>query len=546
MTITPARRTHEPPSPHHAHPSPSVGHALLRGNQEGWAGLDDQTTVEALRRLDGVGASNKVRNRMSKGSSAGSRPTTPGEQRKTRASVGSLKEKALRAEEDLGDLVLSGGVPTDEPQVVEKHAHRKSLNNGKESQRSSYGVAPAPKRGSVGSAGTPTTTNSSSARDSTTLSSTTSGTSISISNRHSTSLYGAGNKQRRNSAGSDASSVHSLDRAALLASGEYAEDEEQRIPPVPPLPKDLANYRSPLPTSTRDTFATNHRESPREREVHHVPAPLEEQILIPSIDVPSPSAKQLPVTPAKGPSKKWSFSGLSLHLPGSSSRSDGPSPRNSRAMSLAVQSQERLDYSSPSEYERTPAKKGQQHQHHGPVWSPPVISPDMPTATDGYFQSPSLPQSATPDRRPGTASSGGTTLPPPPVPVSPKRSGSSKRLTPSAIPFFRRSSSQSMQVKDAYPKSESDSPTGGMIHHAPTSSVSTSGTEGSTTSRKGVLSFMKGGGSRKSLHVEKPSMIEVKPRERKEEKERSESRISVLMGRKRGKVCVSDFGEEVN
>ncbi|KAG8926030.1 hypothetical protein FRC01_009429 [Tulasnella sp. 417] len=495
------------------HHSPSVGHALLRGNQEGWAGLDDSQTAEALRRLDGVGSSAKVRNRMStrsgEGSSAGgSRPPTPGTKhgsgqwdghetqhpKKSRASVGNKEQLMAKASSsslkvdstersavsELGDLILnangdevwSSQQPTPHanapippmPHSAPAHAHlshRKSLN-GKDGvptsgQRASYGIGP--KRGSASSAsftGTPT----SGSRDSTTLSSTTSNTSVSLSQRHS---YG---KMRRNSAGSDISSVHSSDanalkdRAAALA-GSHDIDDEAHIPPVPPLPKDLSNYRSPLPSSTAMTFSPSvHKPAPETHSYHHDEA--DRTVIIPSIDVAQSPPKQNPApptTPAKAPGKKWSFSGLSLHLPGTGSK-------ESR----------------------------------------------------------------------GAGSS------------SPKRSSTTRRLTPSAIPFFRRSSSQSMQVSSnaSYPKSSEESSssptrqTSSMTHHASSSSVSTSGSGPDTpaaSKKSSMLSLLKGSGSRKSLHLDKPP--EIKPKEKKEEKERSESRISVLMGRKRGKTVSS-------
>ncbi|KAG8905866.1 hypothetical protein FRB99_008077 [Tulasnella sp. 403] len=637
--LRPAPGPVTPPLPNH-HASPSVGHALLRGNQEGWAGLDDSTTAEALRRLDGV-ASSKVRNRMSTrsgGSSAGSRPPTPGQKqpssshwdgqehpKKSRASVGS-KEHLARASNsslkldsnegasrsaatvssnvsEIGDLVLSGGDESSwapapvSAATVAQHAqahghtpHRKSVN-GKDgmptpgSQRSSYGVVP--KRGSASSAsftGTPT----SGSRDSTTLSSTTSNTSISLSQRHS---YG---KMRRNSAGSDASSVHSgdaaihqRDRAAALA-GSYDIDDDalNRIPPVPPLPKDLSNYRSPLPSSTAMTFpsSASHAHTPS---YHSEDA--DRTVVIPSLDIPpSPPKQHHPphqsTTPGKAPSKKWSFSGLSLHLPGSGSSKDsrhigsassptgGVSPRSSRSISSAAQPQDKAEHNHVNEYGSYAYHEVPSSQNSIGPWSPAVASPEIPGSRDSYFPSPGPHMSANSSRSPErtslqartpemrsahsrteTASSASThthstAAPPPPskTPLSPKRSSTAKRLTPSAIPFFRRSSSQSMQASSSsQPKSSgesSSSPTrrGGVSHHASNSSVSTSGSNPdatispSATKKSSMLSLLKGSSSRRSVHVEKPS--ELKPKEKKDDKDRSESRISVLMGRKRGKT----------
>lgn len=620
------------------HHSPSVGHALLRGNQEGWAGLDDSQTAEALRRLDGVGSSAKVRNRMSTrsggGSSAGgSRPPSPGTKhssgqwdgnetqpsKKSRASVGNKEQliakasssslkvdgKERSATEELADLVLNPNgdevwgsqqpnphsnapippVPHSAPSHTHL-SHRKSLN-GKDGvptsgQRASYGIGP--KRGSASSAsftGTPT----SGSRDSTALSSTTSNTSVSLSQRHS---YG---KMRRNSAGSDISSVHSSDanalkdRAAALAGSHDLDDEAAQIPPVPPLPKDLSNYKSPLPSSTAMTFSPSvHKQAHEPHSYHHEDA--DRTVIIPSIDVAQSPPKPIPPQP-KTPSKKWSFSGLSLHLPGtghkeargaaSSSASPshgGASPRSSRSIPTAVQQQGDHSHQHANEHGMYRHPDAANSKQSSEIWSPPMLSPDMPSANDAYYASPQMVggmlrgSSRSPERgsiaartpdgrsahsRTGTASSASThthstAAPPPPskTPLSPKRSSTTRRLTPSAIPFFRRSSSQSMQASStaSYPKSSeesSSSPTRqGMIHHASSSSVSTSGSGPDTpaaTKKSSMLSLLKGSGSRKSLHLEKPP--EIKPKEKKEEKERSESRISVLMGRKRGKTVSS-------
>lgn len=71
---------------HTHHASPSMAHSLLRGTQEGWSGLDDTATAEALRKLDGIGMQGKsLRARSSVGSGGlggsgsrnNSRPGTP-------------------------------------------------------------------------------------------------------------------------------------------------------------------------------------------------------------------------------------------------------------------------------------------------------------------------------------------------------------------------------------------------------------------------------------------------------------------------------------
>ncbi|RPD79759.1 hypothetical protein L226DRAFT_435870, partial [Lentinus tigrinus ALCF2SS1-7] len=62
------------------HLASNVAHSLLRGTQEGWSDLDDQTTMEALRKLDGLsGKTARARSSIGGHSRVGSssRPGTP-------------------------------------------------------------------------------------------------------------------------------------------------------------------------------------------------------------------------------------------------------------------------------------------------------------------------------------------------------------------------------------------------------------------------------------------------------------------------------------
>jgi dual specificity tyrosine-phosphorylation-regulated kinase 2/3/4 len=178
--------------------------------------------------------------------------------------------------------------------------------------------------------------------------------------------------------------------------------------------------------------------------------------------------------------------------------------------------------------------------------------------------------SQTPDRhysssRPGTASSANHqagTLAPQHAPLSPSNSmrrGASKRLTPSSIPFFRRSSSQSMQA--AANGAAAVSPTSALTLQLPvpkdkerTSPVDSSlSTPASAHKKSSIISLgalLKGSSSKRNLHSgdttdhggrsDKEGRRTDKEdgglRPKKDEKDRSESRISVLMGRRRGKV----------
>jgi dual specificity tyrosine-phosphorylation-regulated kinase 2/3/4 len=134
------------------------------------------------------------------------------------------------------------------------------------------------------------------------------------------------------------------------------------------------------------------------------------------------------------------------------------------------------------------------------------------------------------------------------------RRGTSKRLTPSSIPFFRRSSTQSVHVDTLRSPSPPASP--GPSHLQSGRYCIPSGPRPSTppgghkkTSIMSLASLLKGSASRRSLQtgMDEPGDREIRwaretdggksDKERaKTEKDRSESRISVLMGRKRPKV----------
>jgi dual specificity tyrosine-phosphorylation-regulated kinase 2/3/4 len=155
-------------------------------------------------------------------------------------------------------------------------------------------------------------------------------------------------------------------------------------------------------------------------------------------------------------------------------------------------------------------------------------------------------------------------------PTASIRRGQSKRLTPSSIPFFRRSSSQSMQHGQSGPlqspviiQSTGSGASPRSPHNDP--SITTPTTPSSVSHKKssmlslGLPSLLKNSGSRRSVHVDRAELKDPKEiiraareaerekaktekaereRQKREDKERSESRISVLMGRKRGKVSV--------
>ncbi|CAE6531983.1 unnamed protein product, partial [Rhizoctonia solani] len=65
--------SHLPPSPSTSSIEPNMAHSLLRGTQEGWAALEDSSTAEAFRNLDGLsGKSVRARNLPVTGNSSSS------------------------------------------------------------------------------------------------------------------------------------------------------------------------------------------------------------------------------------------------------------------------------------------------------------------------------------------------------------------------------------------------------------------------------------------------------------------------------------------
>ncbi|KJA27320.1 hypothetical protein HYPSUDRAFT_131397 [Hypholoma sublateritium FD-334 SS-4] len=617
-----------------SHTSPNVAHSLLRGTQEGWSALDDEATAEALRKLDGL-TGKGARARASVGSfgrpSSSSRPGTPAgksnsqweglstsDSGKSKRGSGGLKESPSIKEK--ADYVRGGNPPLNAeiPDVAETSAVATSSDeqpNALQLDKTPRKTNPTtrlsftPKRGSTSST---TYASTPSSRDSASMSTATSVTSMSAGSggRQSSS------KGRRNSASSDISSHsaeagHLKDRVASIAVNGDVNDEGD-VPPVPPLPKDLSTYRSPPATSSGLTFPTIPSDD-REK-VGTNDSQLNRTI---SLDVPiytspiisppssgrresqhySSNSTNEPVpTVLKTPSKKWSFSSaLNLKLSGSPSSSSSQKPSSFPLSPRSVTFGQQLRKSTSKEQPlAVSASKG--------PWSPnqPEAMASAGSLTSlssvGSVRTPAqiINPAKTPDRvahqiRPDTGGSSAsasqahsTLAAPPPGPLSPSssvRRNHSKRLTPSSIPFFRRSSSQSMQIPLTNGVLSSTSPTYTSMLSAnqprpkqssppiqELSSVSTS-TPGATHKKSSMLSL--GGfpsllksSSRRSLHSdakdaakelakeaqrakdaaresEKERHRAEKERQKKEDKDRSESRISVIMNRKRGKTLSS-------
>jgi dual specificity tyrosine-phosphorylation-regulated kinase 2/3/4 len=585
------------------HHSPNVAHSLLRGTQEGWSELDDHATVEALRKLDGLSGKTATRVRSSVGSlrlAGSSRPGTPSKSAQQWEGVGSDSGKTSRRSSmhirdstsltkdkdqtpsasrqvagvvdtiDISEQAASVFGSSDETQLSSPAQEKPPTKKSSASMRLSYTT----KRGSASSttyASTPTT----SSRDSGSMSAGTSLTSISAqSGRHSS-------KARRNSGGSDASQsdVTALkDRAASLVTEQV--EVGQDVPPVPPLPKDLSTYRSPPQSSAGASFPV---EGVTEEESTQLDdAELNRSAPAEAAAVPGPSvSKSSPPPPytshgesqgytsapavMKTPSKKWSLLGMKL----SGTPSANTTKDNSNAKTASKRhSPHSATFSQPNRHSisRDPSEPWSPVQQPGAMTSAASLISQSSLSSSHALSTTGAP-AGTPDRhfpsRPGTASSShkssSLAAAPQQTPLSPSgsiRRGTSKRLTPSAIPFFRRSSSQSGHVSAL--RSSSPPASTGPSHlqsRDPVSPVDSSLSTPSGAHKKTSIislgSLLKGSTSRRNLQAGKDEPRgdresrrardtdggkSDKEKAKKEEKDRSESRISVLMGRKRGKV----------
>ncbi|KAH9967913.1 hypothetical protein BC827DRAFT_1152282 [Russula dissimulans] len=589
------------------HHAPNVAHSLLRGTQEGWSDLDDQATAEALRKLDGLSGKTGTRVRSSVGSLrlvTSSRPGTPAKSAQHWEGVGSDSGKTSRRSSmhirdstsltkdkdqtpsasrqlagqvdfvDISEQAASVFGSSDETQLSSPAQDKPPVKKSSASTRLGHST----KRGSASSTNytsTPTT----SSRDSGSMSAGTSLTSISTqSGRHSTS------KARRNSVGSDASQPGDVtalkDRAASLATSNEQPEVGQDVPPVPPLPKDLSTYRSPPQSSAGASFpveGVTAEESTQADDAEPNRSAPAEITTVPTVSKPPSPPPYAPhgdlqgyaSAPAvlKTPSRKWSLLGMKL--------SGNPSTNSAKDNSGVKASSKR--HSPHSAISSQPSRRSISKDLQEP-WSP-VQQPDAMASAASLVSQSSLSSShalptsgavaGTPDRhfpsRPGTASSShksSSLAAPQQTPLSPSNSirrGSSKRLTPSAIPFFRRSNSQSIQVGPL--RSNSPPASTGPSHLQPRdpvspvdSSLSTPPAAHKKSSLISLGSLLKGSSSRRNLQAGKDDPRSDKESRRgrdtdggksdkekakKEEKDRSESRISVLMGRKRGKVTYS-------
>ncbi|GJJ12423.1 hypothetical protein Clacol_006665 [Clathrus columnatus] len=601
------------------HSPPSVAaHSIVKGTQEGWPALDDKDATEILRKLDGL-SGKTVHARSSMSFKTTSRPGTPGrgggfsqwegietrdkskrqsvisykgtdDAKSRRSSAGSGKESGKDHEQhdiisgEVNDALINTHLPSDEihqpvlaSAVPSRGGRASSTKDGVTTNVRSSLTA---KRGSASSTNfgsTPTT----SSRDSTTFSTSTSVTSA-ISARSSLS-------KRRNSGGSDVSSIHSndagslRDRVASLAALGSDNTDEQKVPPVPPLPKDLGSFKSttsaPTTSVSLPPLAALSPEDPEK-------LPLQDAPSVPSVK-PSPPQSYIPPpsnpTPqtVRSPSKKWSFSGALNKLQSTSSRELRPPTSTislERPVSFAYTPDNTTHHDIDNNGSYAPAITAKSSVD-GPLNRQALFDNDALTTRSSMSslrvpgststspagfrdRSPSFSSSRT-HGRPETASSVSTHTTGQP-PLSPRLyPHQNNRLTPSAIPYARRPSSQSSQ--NMYQQTERTSSS--TLPSAPNTSSGTkplksasparppkaiSQTPISPTTRKSVFSLLKVSSSRKNLQSQSEKEREreekrerqfEKDKERRlkkeEEKDRSESRISVLIGRKRGKTVSS-------
>ena len=581
----------------------AVAHSVLRGPQEGWSELDDEATAEALRKLDGL--SGKTARARSSFSSLGrhsnsSRPPTPDHSKTKRGT----KESGNAKDKDRDSLRLAGA-GAQKASVPDYHNNVASSDD-QHSTSAAYEktpkkmVSPAtrssftPKRGSTSSTNYTSTTTSSS-RDSASVSISTSLTSMSAnSGRYSTG------KVRRDSAGSD--NVHFSEpsikeRNLSVTNGDFVDDAA--VPPVPPLPKDLSSYRSPQSALSGPPLPpTSEEPSPHVGAAGKDASPLvpdapvirnsqanvsstlsrrQSQHIL-SAPASAHSAPESSPSVPKTPSKKWSFSALNLKLSGSpSSTSKTPFPLSPRSAFGSRPKSSSRDQGGHSPGQRRPWSPEQPH----------AMDSDGSLASMSSVQSTQNPTlrmhpSKTPDAliipsRSSTASSASISNTTPALvapqsgplsPTSPNHRNQSKRLTPSSIPFFRRSSSQSMQVPPSFIMSSSptfsssgvQTPSNRKNNGSPSGERQQASASAPASSQKkssvlslGFPSLLKSS-SRRSLHSdskdsakeqkgskesekEKKQKKDEKDKHKKDDKDRSESRISLLMGgRRRGKV----------
>ncbi|KAH9174261.1 hypothetical protein EDB89DRAFT_2150999 [Lactarius sanguifluus] len=541
--------------------TPNVAHSLLRGTQEGWSDLDDQATAEALRKLDGISSKSSARVRLSVGSLRSSRPGTPAKSGQQWEGMGSDSGKtSRRSSAHIRDSTSSTKDKDQTPSATRQGVGFGDFVDTLEQAGSVFGSSdetqlssPAQDKPPIkkSSASTPTT----SSRDSGSMSAGTSLTSISAqSGRHSTS------KARRNSVGSDASQSGDVaflkDRVASLAASNEQPETGQDVPPVPPLPKDLSTYRSPPQSSAGTLFpveGTSTEESTRadDNEPNRfVPpvvatAPIVSKPLSPPPYTSHGDHQGYASAPAvlKTPSKKWSLLGMKLSGSPSATKDNSGAKRQS-PHSAALSQPSRRSISKDSE-----------------PWSP-IQQPDAMASAASLASHSSLSSShalsasgaaaGTPDQpfssRPDTASSShksNSLAAPQQTPLSPSGSSTpwivqaldasllslfsaARLLTPFKLVLRVHPRLLPLRVLHICKPENLCLPVDSSLSTPPARDATLqSGKDDPKSDRESRRARDTDGGKSDKEKV------------KKDDKDRSESRISMLMGRKRGKTLSS-------
>ena len=498
----------------------------LKSGSKSWEGREvSRDTAEAMRKLDGLGSTPKGKagsrgSKLSGGSGLGSaghtsRPESPTRERNGSGGVGKGLAPPQTQVQGQGQSERQGSASSPLSRWTDLADETRALNIGMENggrmgQGNAYGrvnglegpVMPAARRESPSTAsfeGTPTS------RDSTSIT-----TPSSSSARPDL-------KQRRASVGSDFSTAGS-DPGPHNSTGSCEKVGELSVPPVPPLPKGYASMRYGL------SNAANSMPPPSTAPIQPAYQPLVDnsygQIPTPvtaSVAVTTPNIHGSPATSSSPASttdqrprqmnKKWSFSSaISLRLNrGDSGNANTSISSPPQAYTQASPDLSRTDYDDssyiwnqtmPGDFSgMSYAPPHQQNQHAGSDTSSATASRlenRSATSITPVGLAPPAPASSN-----GSAS-GHSSKPPP----------TNKRLTPSGIPFFRRTSSSSTQPKQPTPPASSiEQFSGGSKSSLPP--VSKIPTSASTNTRKSMLgmhfpSMLRSSGSKRHLSQQAP------------------------------------------
>lgn len=445
-----------PNSAHHHSPS-HIAHTILKATQ-GNESLGDEGTAEALRKLDGLGQSPRVKRSNSgrssmhqetRRSASGSRAGTPAKDeasnktarsRSRSSTVPAVPPKDVEGETEVPSLQLKpltlganfAGSPLSSPRSASspKHGPRRTSQGRPISASDSLPASTSmSQRGSTSSAISTHFSSNLGSRDSTSM------TSMSSPAAGPSSRVSSINK-RRGSASSDTSSVTSELAARRLSQDGATAHEDQHVPPVPPLPKDWESYLpSPAGSLPQSSPVTAQKEgssyfAAQQSQPNQVAFPQAEPAPKSPHRTSQNEASNVAESPTsvRTPTKKWSISGAF---------SMKPTPLGNVKHSASFN-----DLLSPQEDQTTELKTSNSSLKN----SRQVVSTnDISKLSQNGRSSrtPSVASTSSAGRRVSNAGS-----------ISPSQSKHgnmlSPRRTPSGIPFFaRRASSNSAKSNNS-------------------------------------------------------------------------------------------------